>query len=203
VRNIIIQDPEDPTKERIKLLDDLYSYLSDFFEWTRQKEEKAIQNKHRAARRKGIRPSDIAREIFMQIEQNNGALLRVYDDFFDHSQPFDTYELPEDGKVERLDDLFQQHAIEFVSKPQASKVVETRSDAQRELLLLVTQNGLRDFVRIPLDDNSCLELHTRYASFLEERAGSVRTIVEERTADPELQEKIYADLSRRIQAASE
>ncbi len=191
------------TKERIKLLDDLYSYLSDFFEWTRQKEEKAIQNKHRAARRKGIRPSDIAREIFMQIEQNNGALLRVYDDFFDHSQPFDTYELPEDGKVERLDDLFQQHAIEFVSKPQASKVVETRSDAQRELLLLVTQNGLRDFVRIPLDDNSCLELHTRYASFLEERAGSVRTIVEERTADPELQEKIYADLSKRIQAASE
>lgn len=186
-------------RERTKILDDLYSYLADFFEWTRQKEEKAIQNKNRANRRRGVRPSDIAREIFVQIEQNNGALLRTYDDFLDHSQPFDTYELPEDGKPGRLDNLFRQHAIEFVSKTQASIFVETRSDAQRELLLLVVQQRTGDFVRIPLDDDPCLQLHSQYSGFLKQRADSLRAMVEERTADPELQEKIYMDLLKRIQ----
>ena len=190
-------------KERAKILKDLYAYLSDFFEWTRQKEEKAIQNKNRSNRRRGIRPSDIAYEIFVQIQQYNGALLRTYDNFFDHSQLFDTYELPEDGKPERFDGLFQQYAIQFVNKLKSSKIVTTRSDAQRELLLLVTQNGLCNFVRIPLDDNLCLELCNQYSTFLEQRAVSIRAMVEERTADPELQEKIYADLLKRIQSASE
>ncbi|PZV10380.1 MAG: SAM-dependent methyltransferase, partial [Leptolyngbya sp.] len=189
--------------ERTKILDELYSYLADFFEWTRQKEEKAIQNKNRSNRRRGVRPSDIAREIFVQIEQNNGALLRTYDDFLDHSQPFNTYEVPKDGKPKRLDSLFQQFAIEFVVKTQASIVVKTGSDARRELLLLVVQQGTGDFVRIPLDDDLCLQLHSQYSSFLKQRADSLRAMVEERTADPELQEKIYADLLKRIQITLE
>lgn len=189
--------------ERTKIMKLMYSYLADFFEWTRQKEEKAIQNKNQVKRRQGVRLSDIARELFEQIKENNGAILRSYDNFLDHSQPFDTYEVPKDGKPERLDNLFQQHAIEFLSKAQASLVVETRSEAQRELLLLVVQQGTRGFIRIPLDDVSCQNLYSQYSNFLRQRADSLRAIVEETTADPELQEKIYADLLRRIQAASE
>lgn len=188
--------------KRTKIINNLYSYLTDFFELVRQKEEKAIQNKTRSRRRKAVRPSDIARDIFVQIEENDGLLLRNYDNFLDHSQPFDTYEVPEEGKPERLDNLFQQHAIEFVNKTQDSIIVEARSDAQRELLLLVVQQGTRSFVRIPLDNNCCQELYNQYSSFLQQRADTLRFIVEERTADIELQEKIYVEVLRLIQAAS-
>jgi hypothetical protein len=190
-------------KERKQILDELYSYLADFFEWTRQKEEKAIQNKNRSNRRRGIKPSDIAREIFGEIEENNGMFLRTYDDFLDHSQPFNTYEVPEEGIPERLDNLFEQHAIEFASKTQDPLIVGTRSESQRELLLLIVQQGIRGFVRIPLDDNYCQELHNEYSNFLQQRADTLQIIVEERTADSELQNKIYTELLKLIQAASQ
>ncbi len=185
--------------ERTKILDTLYEYLADFFEYTRQKEEKAIQNKKRAKRRKVTRPADIAREILAVVEREYGTLLRTYDDFLDLSKPFDTYEIPAEGNPEPLDDLFHRHAVRFVNrKAKASAIVETRDDIQRKLLMLVVENGTRGFVRIPLDDNVTQHIHNRYDSFLTRRMDTLRTLVEERASDPELQEKIYLDLMKRV-----
>ena len=47
-------------KKRRELIDELYAYLREFFEATRQKEEKAIVNKNTSKRRGAARPADIA-----------------------------------------------------------------------------------------------------------------------------------------------
>lgn len=71
------------------------------FEWTRQNEERAIQNKKKAKKGKAVRPADLAREIYAKIERDYGTILRTYDDFLDLGQPFDTYEVPLDGDPDR------------------------------------------------------------------------------------------------------
>src|SRR5215217_942163 len=81
-------------RERAAILDDLYAYLEEFFEETRQKEEIAIRNKNTAGKSKMVRPADLANEIFAVLEREHGALLRSYEDFIDYSKPFDTYEVP-------------------------------------------------------------------------------------------------------------
>jgi hypothetical protein len=96
--------------------------------------------------------------------------------------------------------LFDRHAIRFfVNKNSEAPIIETRNDAQRDLLLLLVENGVRGFIRVPLEEEANLDLRERYARFLKQRADRLRTLVEERTADPDLQEKVYAELLRRVQ----
>lgn len=192
------------SEERKKILDDLYAYLAEFFEWTRQKEESAIRNKKKAKGGKAPGASDLAGELYADLQRDHGALLRSYDDFVDLGQPFDTYELPENGEPEPLDGLLESHAIRFLSgKKTEAPIIETRSDAQRALLITLARNGTRGFVRVPLEEDAAQRLRTRYAQFLEQRANTLRALVEERTADPELQEKVHANLLRRVQSFKE
>jgi aminopeptidase C len=58
---------------------------------------------------------------------------------------------------------------------------------------------MRGFVRVPREEESSRELYERYDRFLKQRADTVRTLVEERTADLELQEKVYDSVMQRIQ----
>jgi hypothetical protein len=186
-------------QERSETLDDLYDYLAEFFEWTRQKEERAIQNKKKVKKGKAVRPADLVREIYGEVERDYGSLLRTYDDFLDLSQPFDTYEVPEDGVPESLDGLFERHAIRFMrSKNGEAPIVETRSDVQRDLLMLLIWNGTRGFVRVPVKDEASNSLRARYDAFLKQRSDTFRTLVEERTSDPELQERVHSGLLQRV-----
>lgn len=190
--------------ERKKTLDDLYAYLAEFFEWTRQKEESAIQNKKKAKGGKAPGASDLASELFAEVQRDYGALLRTYDDFVDLGQPFDTYEIPANGEPEPLDGLFESHAVRFLGgKNSEAPIVETRSDAQRALLITLTRDGTRGFVRVPLEEDAAQSLRTRYEKFLQQRVGTLRTLVEERTADPELQERVYANLLKRVESFKE
>ena len=187
-------------RERAKMLDDLYAYLADFFEWTRQKEEQAMQNKKRAGKSKAASPARLADDTFGDLERDYGSLLRSYDDFLDLSKPFDTHEVPDKGEPEPHDGLLDSHAIRFfTNRNTEAPILETCGDAQRELVILLVQNGMRGFVRVPREEESSRELYERYDRFLKQRADTVRTLVEERTADLELQEKVYDSVMQRIQ----
>lgn len=186
-------------QERQQIIDQLYSYLADFFEWTRQKEEKAIQNKNQSKRRKKVRPTDLVNQIMETIKSEYGTLLRTYDDFIDLSQPYDTYEVPTDGAVEAHDDLFERNAIRIINKKsKQTPTITTRHEAQRDLLLLLTQNGIREFVRVPLDEEGAKAVEKRFREFLVRRQTTIQTLVEERTADPEVQEKVFTQLMKQF-----
>ena len=187
-------------KERARLLDELYEYLAEFFEWTRQKEEQAIQNKKKAKKGKTATPQAVARDIFSEVERDYGSLLRAYDDFIDLSKPYDSYEVPDSGIPTPDDGLFEQYAVRFVgAKSGEAPTVETRGEAQRALLLLLVEEGINDFPRIPVDDAASQSLYERYAAFLKQRANTLQTLIEERTADPDLQQKVYNIVLQRIQ----
>jgi hypothetical protein len=187
-------------KERARLLDELYEYLAEFFESTRQKEEQAIQNKKKAKKGKTATPQAVAQDIFSEVERDYGSLLRAYDDFIDLSKPYDSYEVPDSGIPTPDDGLFEQYAVRFVgAKSGEAPTVETRGEAQRALLLLLVEEGINDFPRIPVDDAASQSLYERYAAFLKQRANTLQTLIEERTADPDLQQKVYNIVLQRIQ----
>ena len=69
------------------------------------------------------------------------------------------------------------------------------------MLLLLLEEGVNDFPRIPVDDTTSQSLYERYAAFLEQRTNTLRTLIEERTADPDLQGKVYDILLRMMRSA--
>ena len=60
----------DPSRRRA-LLDELYAYLRQFFEWTRQKEEKAILNKLTSRRKVKFNPAAVAGQILAEIHRDH------------------------------------------------------------------------------------------------------------------------------------
>lgn len=188
-------------KRRQELVGELYRYLRDFFEWTREKEEQAIANKKKAKRRGAAQPGEIAAQIFDEIANKHGRLLRRYDfDFVDCDKPYDTFELPAAGEAERHKDLHQAHGVRFVAgkrkKPVA--IVETKIPEQDELLALVANSGVRGLVRAPHEPEECRRVCLEYSRFLQTRERKLRELVEERTADEELQEKVLEALVKML-----
>lgn len=185
-------------QERKQRLDELYAYLADFFEWTRQKEEKAIVNKQRAKRGKKVSAAELAQELLQTIDSDAPTLRRRYHDFLDLAQPYDTYELPQAGDAHARDSLLERDAIVFLNKGELVKTVETRSAAQRNLLLLLAQTGMREMVSVPFEATAAAALQIEYATFLEEREATVRVMVEEKSADPDLQEKLFTRVLKEL-----
>lgn len=100
--------------ERERIIDALYAHLRQHFEWTRQKEEKAILNRRRANRSRPRGPAPLAVEIVELLRQEHPEYARTYpDSFLDGETAFDTYELPSDSDPELLDDLIHQNEIRF------------------------------------------------------------------------------------------
>lgn len=186
------------TKERAELIMALHTYLAEFFEVTRQKEEQAIKNKKHTARREGLKPTDLAQEVIATLENDYGTLLRTYDDLIKLDQPFDTYELAGDGQTEPLDDLFTKHALQILGKAGSSTVVQARNEAQRDLLLYLARAGARGFIRVPLEEATSKTLHKTYQRIADERASTVQTLIEERTADETMQKRVHEMVERRL-----
>ena len=185
-------------KRRDEMINELYDYLRQYFEWTRQKEEKAILNKKRAARRELITPDHIAEQIYNEISSNHPQLLRYYEqDFLNRSKPFDTYEIPLEGVAEPFSDMFIEHGVRFSQKGKATgKVIETVSRAQDDLLIIVANAGVRGLVCLPHNDAECSKLGNDYDKFIRQRDDRIKELISERTADEDLQEDIYIKLHK-------
>ncbi len=184
-----------PKKRRDELIDELYTYLRQFFEWTRQKEEKAIVNKKKAKRLGPAKPNEIAVQIYDEIASNFGQLLRQYDpDFLDKSKPFDTYDLPRDGEPQGYRDLFHPHGVVFNKGKKRLALVNTKNPAQDELIITVALSGTRGLVRIPHDEDECRRTLSRYADFIRKRQEQIGELIENRTADEDIQTRVYESL---------
>ena len=178
--------------ERQKLVARLHKHLRQFFEWTRQKEEKAIVNKKTAKRRAATRPADIAAQIHRHIHDNEGQLLRQYNpDFIDLSKPFDTFDLPKNGVPEKFSDLYTAHGVRFVQgKKRAPGTVHTTIPEQDDLVVLLANAGVRGLVRVPRDADECEHRLKQYGRFVTNRNKRLGELVAERTADVDAQEQI-------------
>ena len=186
----------DSPQRRKELIDELYAYLRDFFEATRQKEEKAIINKNTARRRERVRPFDIAAQIHKDVSDNEPELLHRYDShFLDKSQPFDTYDLPADGEAKPYSDLLVTQAVKFTkgAKTQVA-LISTITGSQTQLITLLANTGTRGLVRVPNEEADCLRTLESYLEFINHRDTRLRELVQERTSDEDTQEKILLAL---------
>ena len=182
-------------KRREELLEELYTYLREFFEWTRQKEEKAIANKKKAKRRRRASPSEIAFQIYEEIKDKESHFLRQYDpDFIDRSKPYDTFEFPAEGVAKEDRSLFNQHGVSFMKRKKTIGVVDTKIPAQDKLVVLVANSGVRGLVRIPHEEKECRRVLRTYGEFVRDREQRIRELIEQRTADEDMQEKIHEAL---------
>jgi len=178
-------------KRRDELLDRLYDHLREFFELTRQKEEVAISNKKKAKRRGPESPAEIAAQIIEKVQQEAPELLLSYDDHFvDASKPWDAFELPLNGEPEQDNGLFHKHQVVFKKGKRVIAEVQTNSSVQDALVVLLARNGLRGFVRVPHEDEECQRVLDGYLNFVMRRNRRLRDLVEQRTVDEDMQDKI-------------
>ena len=123
-------------RERGEIINSLYSYLREFFEGVRQKEEKAIANKNRSKRKAALSPDEIAGEILAEIKDGQGSLLRSYSDFVDVSRPYSTFDLPAVGVAEIHEDIFAPDgSVRFMKGRKQIALLPTKSREQAALLL--------------------------------------------------------------------
>lgn len=182
-------------KQRRALLKDLYFYLNDFFAQTRKKEELAIANKKQARRRGPAKPRELAEQIYKDLMVKNDHLLARYDpDFLGRDKDVDTFEVPEKGAPKKFRDMFSHHGVAFYQGQKKIGFVQTQIPAQDDLIVLLAQYGIRRFVSVPHESEECRQLFQRYEKFLKQREGHLRLMIEERTADKEMQEKVYQAL---------
>ena len=183
-------------QKRQEMIEELYSYLHEYFELTRQKEEKAISNKNKSKRRNAARPSEVAAQIYKDIAENNPNLLFKYEaDFLDKSEPFETYDLPTEGTAETYSDMLVAQGVKFTkgSKTQLA-LKETKYSSQAELITLVANSGTRGLIRVPHDESECLRVLKNYGEFIHNRGERIKELIQERTSDEEKQEKVLAAL---------
>jgi hypothetical protein len=180
-------------KRRKEKIDALYRYLREFFERTRQKEEKAILNKNKARRRGKTDPAELAAQIYQELAEDRGEFLRRYDpDFLDKTRPFDTYEIPPEGVPVPYRDMFVPHSVRFIKgKKTQIALLRTQSPIQDDLIVLICRSGFRGLVRIPHEENECRRVLGAYEGFIGKRDNLLRRLIEERSADEDLQRMIY------------
>jgi hypothetical protein len=178
-------------QQRSELLERLYDYLREHFDLTRQKEERAIENKKRAKRRGPAKPSEIAAQIFREIQEKEPHWLHKYDpDFIDINKSFDVFELPEKGDPEIYENLFVKHGVKFAAKKRDIEIIRTKTASQAPLVCLVAESGQRGLLRFPHEESECHAVLERYGEFVRNRDRRLLRLVRERTADEEMQEKI-------------
>ncbi len=191
-------------QDRKKLLDRLYTYLREFFEGARQKEELAIANKNRSKRKAALSPPEIAHQILTEIKDSQGHLLRPFRDFLRIDRPYVTLDLPVVGIPEVHEDIFAPDgSVRFLRGRKQISLVSTKNREQAALVASIALEGIRGLTRVPLAADECVELRQRYEKFVTERDRRLRAMVADRTGDPDLQERVFealTDLIRHEQA---
>ena len=183
-------------RERDDLIDRLYEYLSEFFEGVRQKEEKAIENKNRSKRKLTTSPSELASQIFAEVKDKQGRLLRTYGDFLNMTHPFDTFDLPVGGSPEVYEDMFAPHgSVRFMKGRKQIALLPMKTREQAALVAFIAARGVRGLTRVPFDGQECANVRKHYEAFLEDRARRLRSMITERTRDEDLQDRILDALN--------
>ncbi|MCL4874806.1 N-6 DNA methylase [bacterium] len=180
--------------ERKAWLDKIYSYLREHFELTRQKEEKAIENKKTAASRGAVRPADLARQLFDEIREREPRWLRKYDPDFMDAENFWTLDLPENGKPQVHADLLIPHGVSF-AQGKKKQIVPVKIKEQAPLACFLAEHGTRGLIRVPVEAAECSRVFQSYSDFIRARNARLKEIIEERTADEDMQEKVYTLLA--------
>lgn len=187
---------------RQELRKELYDYLREFFELTRQKEEKAIVNKNKARRRGQASPTEIAAQILAEMSESHPDLLRGYDpDFLDLTKPFDTFEFPPEGiphPLKEVNPLLYDLGVVFMKGKKPVANIGTKIPEQDPLIILLAGSGMHGLVRVPHGPEECERLYHEYGDFLRRREETVRELIVNRTRDEDMQEKIYAALMPRL-----
>ncbi len=138
------------------------------------------------------RPKEIAAQIYKNISEDQPDLLRRYDpDFFDSTKPYDTCNIPQEGHPEPYSDMFAAQGVQFTKGRKKTGFIETRHAAQSDLISLLVNSGVRGLVRIPLTEDDCRSLLREYERFIQNRNTRIWQLIEERTTDEDLQQKIY------------
>ncbi|MBW2087128.1 MAG: SAM-dependent methyltransferase, partial [Deltaproteobacteria bacterium] len=122
-------------------------------------------------------------------------LLQQYDpDFINKSKSFDTFDLPLEGSPRPYRDLFAEHGVAFMKGKKRLALVETKLPAQDSLVILVANSGVRGLVRIPHEEDECKRIFNKFENFIKKRENFIWEMIEHRTADEDMQEKIYGSL---------
>ncbi|NDV20379.1 N-6 DNA methylase [Pseudodesulfovibrio sp. JC047] len=190
---------EKSKERRETLLSEIYEYVGQHYEQTRQMEEKAIANKKTAKRCTPATSLEIGTQIFEEIVKNHSRLLQKYDpDFLDRKKPFDTYELPTAGLANPHKSLLVDHGVEFVKGKKVLKVVELKESSQVPLVILIASAGTRGLIRVPHHKEDCKLLHKRYQQFVARRDETIQALVEARTRDEDMQDKAFDEIRQQI-----
>jgi len=183
-------------RERDGLISGLYAYLGEFFESIRQKEEKAIANKNKAKSKAAFSPAELAAQILAEIKDTQGQLLRSYADFMDLNRPFSTFDLPTTGVPEIHEDMFApQGSVRFIKGRKQIYMLPTKTPEQAALVVVIATYGGRGLTQVPLDPKDCESLKKRYETFIDNRTKRLKSMIADRTGDPDLQDRIFAALN--------
>lgn len=79
-----------------------------------------------------------------------------------------------------------------------SKIVPTRTETQSKLICTLAQWNIRGLVRIPFEEIECQRVLGSYSNFIEKREKRIWNLIEDRTKDENLQQKIYNVLMARL-----
>jgi hypothetical protein len=83
-------------------------------------------------------------------------------------------------------------SVRFMKGRKQRGLVVTKNPKQAELVAFLASHGVRGVVRIPLEPAECNVVMGQYGKALEGRNSLMRALIEERTADPVLQEAVLA-----------
>jgi hypothetical protein len=175
-------------EERKQLLDELYTYLKQFFIQTRRKEELANANKKKAGSSKRVTPQGLALEIFNELREHHPALLRTYEQLLDLSKPFLTVDLMQKGEPRLAADLLVSNGIMFWQGKRRVGSVATEHPAQQQLVYHLAMSGRRLLTRVPMSVEGCEALLRQHRQLLINRNSTIQALVAERTTDAKLQQ---------------
>ena len=186
-------------QDREFLLWKLYKYMRQYFEWVRVKEERAIENKKRTARQGEARPAEIAGDLFNHIAEHHPALLKAYPwDFVDKDKPFTAKRIPEEGVPKIISDIVTPNGVMFIKGKKLIGPVIAEHEIQARLIEATAAQGYRRSKRFPLGEDECLRVYNDFMNHIARRDKVVNELIEERTSDEDLQDKIKEYLLARI-----
>ena len=182
----------DEAPERESIREKIYEYLRGHYETVRQKEEAAILNKKRAKRASRMTPSEMADQVYKQLIGADAGLARTYQDFLTPSlvERSEGMRIPAKGRPEIVDDMITV-GVRFATGRGKGTLVAARNQEQARLIALVAEaEGLNRHAFFPIAANDARRLCKQFERHVAARRKRVEELVEERTADFDLQEKI-------------
>jgi methylase of polypeptide subunit release factors len=180
-------------RERDECLNALYSFLKEFFEETRQKEEQAIYNKGVTSRKGAVSPQELAAQLVSELNTQQPMLFQTYKDFFQQSAVGNAWiarEVPRDGTPQLHADMHDV-GIRFMRGNKAVHFVSLPSKSHAELAVVAINEMRRETVQVPRDERDCEELLRRYANFITDRNARLRAVIADRVADEDVQEAVF------------